>query len=264
MRGPTSAEFVRLHDVACYSRPPDPRKVVGAGFSIWNSMTVAPKGTTSISLPIVATWTSDEDRVPYPDKPARPLFPKPGDYEFRLYYLCDQHKFDSPNTISAAVTVRVREPEGKDREIVEQLQKDNGLFARVMNPFWVHVGDEYIPKLKVLLHDHPNSSYAPYFRLALARNYLAVGTGLTSRVKMAMAADELEKSIESEFAFAPFAQLRLMECDLGYNRANRDFLARKYWHAQEWHHETNQTDVISPPPKKQEGDPVDGSPHPSR
>lgn len=126
-----------------------------------------------------------------PKRPAVPAFAEPGVYT--LKWVCQVGGESHEQTIE----VVVREPDDKDKVLVQWLTKDRAL-AMCLLDFVNAPGDSQMAKLKDIAYRFPNSTYATYARFALARGYQA-GKGFSPfsrRVADAMAADQLDKVVE--------------------------------------------------------------------
>jgi hypothetical protein len=193
-------------------------------------------GRRSLSFPLVAYWAPMKIGAPewFPDSPVQPLFPKPDAYTFRYYYRCDPTKsLQSKATIVRTLTVKVKEPAEKDRAVLDTLAQDNRLYGDIMNVLWWTPTKEDVPKLQAILRDHPDSAYAPYARLALARHYAAYSDP-SRRVSRAKAADEAEKLLGTDFALRPSAFRVMVDCDPEYRQKSLESLFNEFYDAIEW------------------------------
>lgn len=125
---------------------------------------------------------------------AASLFPEAGTYSFRLY---DDDE----------LRVVVREPEGDDKLIVDQLRADPDLAAEMMEAIGFP-SEEMLRALERIVKLYPESSYADYARFAMGRHYaLAEGGGALRRVPedRRVTASVFLSEIEDPFAYAPEA-----------------------------------------------------------
>ena len=152
-------------------------------------LSLEPGTQSTIRHSFAADWLGDEGAV---------LFPEAGTYSFKLYY-------------DDELRIVVREPEGDDKVILDQLRGNPELATKMMSPVTTPP-EEMLRSLERIVMLYPESSYADYARYALARHYAHAPGGRGLRAVSddhKIAVSELLKGIDASFAYAPDALVLL-------------------------------------------------------
>jgi hypothetical protein len=166
-----------------------------------------------------------------PSVTAVPLFPEPGIYTLRVHYWCvRQPKPGEFDRLATDLKVEVRKPAELDKAWVEALARDEGLVRVLLRPD-APCSDECAAVLGRLIEKAPDSTYADYGRLVVARHHLRAG----ARARGVAVLEKMTGRKESSgFALLPDAWLELRGADAEQKgditrRLNRDFPDALEW-----------------------------------
>lgn len=181
------------------------------------------------------------DSADSPDQVAKPLFPVAGTYQIRARINNNTHKSkDIP--IGAAEIVNeiiIEEPKDGDAKAFQAIRRSRVLSLAVLTHAYPPPGSS-VSILRAFIRDHPNSSYTPFIRLAVARYHLLTEPQgdwreLTEDDRKA-AITELDAVLQADKSFAvrPSALVLMMRADPERAKELIRRLEREYPSSMEW------------------------------
>jgi hypothetical protein len=206
-----------------------------------STFSLRPGERLPVAFPIGTHLGDPEKLKPRAIPSAEPLFPEPGTYALRCQYTYGYEADDRDVknvSVYGEVTVEVGKPAGKDKKWADALARDAALVRVLLQPAKVCTVEQ-AESVRRLLEDAPDSTYADYGRLALARHYLRrKSTPEIARVEVPKGIEILEKLAERKeaagFPFLPHVRLNLARADNKLQDYVTFLMNRDYRDSVEW------------------------------